>query len=49
MSTREGERRFLKSRSSLASNSCDPNYRHTVKYLASDLPRRFLFSKESIS
>ena len=38
--TREGERRFLKSRSSLASNSCDPYYKHTVKYLASDLPRR---------
>ena len=37
---REGERRFLKSRSSLASSSCDPYYKHTVKYLASDLPRR---------
>jgi len=39
---REGERRFLKSRSSLVSNSCDPYYKHTVKYLASDLPRRSL-------
>ena len=37
---REGERRFLKSRSNLASNSCDPYFKHTVKYLASDLPRR---------
>ena len=37
---REGERRFLKSRSSLASNSCEPYFKHTVKYLASDLPRR---------
>ena len=38
--SREGERRFLKSRSNLASNSCDPYFKHTVKYLASDLPRR---------
>ena len=38
---REGERRFLKSRSGLTSTSCDPYYKHTVKYLASDLPRRW--------
>ena len=37
---KEGERRFLKKKSRLVVANRDPFFKHRVKYLASDLPRR---------
>ena len=40
---KEGERRFLKKKSRLVVANRDPFFKHRVKYLASDLPRRYIF------
>ena len=37
---KEGDRMFLKKKSRLVFGNKDPFFRHKVKYLASDLPRR---------
>ena len=37
---KEGDRRFLKKTSHLVVGNKDPFFKHRVKYLASDLPRR---------
>ena len=39
---KEGERRFLKKKSRLVVANRDPFFKHRVKYLASDLPRRLI-------
>ena len=36
----EGNRKFLKKKSHLVVGSKDPFFKHRVKYLASDIPRR---------
>ena len=40
----EDERRFLKRRSCTVRHSNDPMYRHTIRYLATDVPRRTLLA-----
>ena len=39
---KEGDRRFLKKKSRVIVRNKDPFFRHKVKYLASDLPRRLV-------